>query len=277
MCTYAVTGGTNGIGAKTIEILKRHGHDIVNIDISGGDINADLGTVEGRELVIRKLREHFPDGLDGFVCNHGIGGLAKFKPSYILSVNYFSAVALLDGLYDLLKKKKGNCVVISSGSIAYAKRGKYFVDELLTNCCDEKRICRLVDKFDSLNSTEKSADKPGENFVPAAIANTMYLSSKIALARWVRRISSSWAQHGVNINAVCPGAVSTSIMQGMKKPSADVFFYPMPAIPDQEGEMIPDDVAHVIAFMVMPGANGMSGSILFSDAGASAIIDPEKY
>jgi len=56
-----------------------------------------------------------------------------------------------------------------------------------------------------------------------------------------------------------------------------IYKYPMPAIPDQEGEMMPDDVAHVIAFMVMPGANGMSGSILFCDAGASAIIDPEKY
>ncbi len=277
MGVYVVTGGSRGIGAKTVGLLKKDGHTVVNIDISDGDINVDLAADEGRNAAIKYVYDLFPSGIDGFVCNHGIGGLARYKSSYILSVNYFSAVTLLDSFYELLKKKSGNCVVVSSGSIAYAKRKKYFVDELLTNCGDEKRICRLVDSFAESDTKSALQQTEGARFIPGEVANAMYISSKMALAHRVRRISSSWAQHGVNINAIAPGAAATSIMQGMKKPPLDVFFYPMPAIPDQEGEMDPDDIARVIAFLVSPENKGMSGALVYCDAGASAIIDPDKY
>ncbi len=275
MGVYVVTGGSRGIGAKTVELLKKNGNTVVNIDISDGDINVDLATDEGRSAAIEYVYRRFPLGIDGFVCNHGIGGLAEYKYSYILSVNYFSAVVLLNAFYELLKKRSGNCVVVSSGSIAYAARKKYYVDEILTNCGDEKRICRLVDSFTVADPEVASLQKEGARFMPGEVANAMYISSKMALAHWVRRISSSWAQHGVNINAVAPGAAATSIMHGMKKPPLDVFFYPMPAIPDQEGEMVPDDIAHVIVFLVSPGIKGMSGALVYCDAGASAIIDPD--
>ncbi len=277
MGVYIITGGSKGIGAETAAILKQQGHEVVNIDIAGGDVNVDLASEAGRRQAIDYVFGNYPSGIDGFVCNHGIGGLARYKASQILAVNYFSSVQLLSAFYDLLKKKSGNCVVVSSGSIAYAKRGKYFVDELLTNCGDEERIGRLVDSFAAGDQPSGAEDAESGRFIPGVIANTMYLSSKIAVAQWVRRISASWAQHGVRINAVAPGAASTNIMQGMKKPPADVFFYPMPGIADQEEEMDPADIARVIAFMVNPEMKGMSGSLVFCDAGASAIIDPNKY
>ncbi len=84
-------------------MLRAHDHEVVNIDLEGGDINADLGTAEGREFAISQIHKRYPDGLDGLVCNHGIGALPKFRLSYILSVNYFGAVAIIEGLYDLLK------------------------------------------------------------------------------------------------------------------------------------------------------------------------------
>jgi NAD(P)-dependent dehydrogenase (short-subunit alcohol dehydrogenase family) len=43
MGTYAVTGGSKGIGEKTVGILRRAGHEVINIDIAGGDICVDLG------------------------------------------------------------------------------------------------------------------------------------------------------------------------------------------------------------------------------------------
>jgi NAD(P)-dependent dehydrogenase (short-subunit alcohol dehydrogenase family) len=108
MGIYAVTGGSKGIGEKTVEILRRNGHRVINIDISGGDIQADLGTREGRAGIIRELHEKCPGGLDGLVSNAGIAGLDRFKPSYVLAVNYFGAVSLMEGVYDLLKMRKGS-------------------------------------------------------------------------------------------------------------------------------------------------------------------------
>ncbi len=265
MGIYAVTGGTKGIGEKTVEILRAHGHEVVNIDIDGGDINADLGNAEGREFVISQLHKRCPDGLDGFICNHGIGALPKFKLSYILSVNYFGAVAVMEGLYDLLKMKKGNCVVTVSGAIVYATRGRYYVDGLLNNCGDEARISRLVDNF-RLRENET-----------VQLPLVMYQSSKIALARRIRRVSASWAAHGVSINAVAPGGVATTFMQGFIPPDADTFYYPMPALFGQNRAMDPTDVAQALAFLVMPEAKGINGVVLFCDAGASAVFDTERY
>ena len=263
MGIYVVTGGAKGIGAKTVEILREYNHEVINVDIGNGDINADLGTAEGRKSVIAQLYEHCPDGLDGLVCNAGIGGLPKYKNSYILSVNYFGAVAMAEGLYDLLKKKKGSCVVTISGAIVYAKRGKYYVDNLLNTSGDEARIGRLVDSFQGSASDN--------------IVNVMYLSSKIALSRWVRRVSASWAANGVNINAVAPGGVATTLMQGFAIPDADTFCYPMPALFGQNRIMDPTDVAQALAFLVLPGAKGINGAVVYCDAGASAVFDTERY
>jgi NAD(P)-dependent dehydrogenase (short-subunit alcohol dehydrogenase family) len=261
MSIYAVTGGSKGIGEKTVGILRHIGHTVINIDRDGGDINVDLGTRDGRAEALRALHERCPEGLDGFVSNAGIAGLDRFKPSQVLSVNYFGAVSMMEGVYDLLKKKKGNCAVTVSGSIAYNKREKYFVDALLVNCGNEDRICRFVDTFDQ-----------------ETIGNIMYVSTKMALVRWVRRVAPSWATHGVNINAVAPGAVATTIMEGTLPKTLVALgqFLPMPTIHRQNRIMDPLEIAEALAFLVQPGAKGCSGSVLFCDSGTEAILSPEK-
>ena len=257
MGIYAVTGGSSGIGEQTVKIFRGLGHEAINIDIRNGDITADLGTYEGRELVISELHEHCRDGLDGFVCNHGVMGLPRHKLSYVLAVNYFGAVRLMEGLYDLLKMKKGRCVATISGSITHIRRGKYFVDSLLTNCNDEARIGRLVDSF------------------PRERGDMMYISSKLALTNWVRRVSASWAANGVNINAVVPGAVATNITEGFVRSDLDTYYYPMPRLFGTEDQMDPYDVGQAIVSLVLPEAKGIVGSILYCDAGHAAVRDPD--
>ena len=48
MGVYVVTGGSGGIGGKTVEILRSQGHETINVDLKGGDINANIATKEGR-------------------------------------------------------------------------------------------------------------------------------------------------------------------------------------------------------------------------------------
>ena len=54
MGIYVITGATSGIGAKTAEILRSRGHEVVNIDLKGGDINANLATKDGRAAALRR-------------------------------------------------------------------------------------------------------------------------------------------------------------------------------------------------------------------------------
>jgi len=259
MGIYAVTGGTKGIGKETVGILKSWGHDVINIDIDAGDIVADLGTADGRALAISQVMKQCPDGLDGLVSNAGVGPIPIYKLSYILSVNYFGGVVLAEGLYAWLKKKRGNCVMTLTCSGYYSSRGMFSVDALLNNCGEEERIGRLVDTFD-----------------PEMAGNAIYSSSKVALARWVRRTSASWAANGVNVNAVAPGAVDTTIMQDFRKPEDGLYDMPMATLFRQNRAMPPVEIAQALAFLVSPAAKGISGSILSCDGGIAAVVDSER-
>ena len=101
-----ITGGSNGIGKCTVDILKDQGHNVVNIDWRGGDICADLGTAEGRSKAICEVREMLPDGFDGLISNAAIAGIEGQTPAQVVSVNYFGATTLIKGLLDLLEKKR---------------------------------------------------------------------------------------------------------------------------------------------------------------------------
>ena len=38
MGIYVITGATSGIGAKTAEILRERGHEVVNIDLTADEL-----------------------------------------------------------------------------------------------------------------------------------------------------------------------------------------------------------------------------------------------
>ena len=258
MGTYAITGGSSGIGAKTVEILKKQGHTVVNIDLKGGDIDANLSTKEGRRAALKKLYELCPDGLDAMICNAGVSADNGNIP-LIVSLNYFGATEMAQGAFELLRKKHGSCVVTSSNSIAQGA-ARMDVVGMLNNQADEERILNLVKDF------------------PPESAHAFYAATKFALARWARRMSASWGAAGVRLNAVAPGNVRTA-MTAKLTPQHLVAVEALP-VPTNYGSddplMDPADIANVIAFLAGPTAHGINGVVLFVDGGTDALLNSEK-
>ncbi len=254
MGVYVITGGSSGIGAKTVEILKALGHETINVDLNGGDINANLATKEGRKLVLDTLHERYPDGIDAMICNAGVNNNIPL----IISLNYFGAVELARGTLDLLEKKGGCCVVTSSNSIAQGG-ARMDVVGLLNNQADEDRILNLVKDFD-----------------PRA-AHSFYAATKYALARWTRRVSAEWGARGVRINAIAPGNVRTAMTDKLTpEQRAAVQAIPVPLNYGTDDLMDPADIANAIAFLASPQARGINGVVLFVDAGTDALLNSEK-
>lgn len=260
MGTYAITGGSSGIGAKTVELLKEQGHRVINIDLKDGDICVNLATDAGRNEAIQKLYELCPDGLDGMICNAGVSGACGNLP-LIISLNYFGTVTLAAGVYELLKKKHGTCVVTASNTISQGAGRMDYVD-LLNNIGDEKRILHLIKELDGSN---------------LSVGNSIYVTTKYALARWVRRISASWAANGVRINAVAPGNVNTAMTATMST-SAKMALnaLPIPTKYGQETLMEAEEISQVIIFLASPAATGVNGNIMFVDGGTDALLNSEK-
>lgn len=260
MGVYAITGATSGIGAKTLELLKQRGHEVINIDLKDGDICVNLASPEGRQEAIDRLHEMHPEGLDGIICNAGVSG-ACGNLQLIISLNYFGTVAIAKGVYDLLEKKHGNCVVTASNTISQGA-GRMDIADLLNNIGDEKRILSLVSTLDSTS---------------LSVGNSMYVSTKYALARWVRRISASWAANGVRINAVAPGNVHTAMTATMSTTAKMALnALPIPTKFGQETLMAPEEIASAIVFLASPEAAGVNGNVMFVDGGTDALLNSEK-
>ena len=264
MGVYVVTGGSGGIGGKTVEILRSQGHEVVNVDLKDGDICANLATKEGRDHVIQTLHEKYPEGIDGLCCNAGVNGTGS-NLKLIISLNYFGAVNLAHGLFDLLKKKGGSCVVISSNTISQGAARMDLVDMLNyseTKPINEERILNIVEKFDGTD---------------LHVGNSIYVTTKYALARWVRRVSPSWAANGLRINAVAPGNVATPMTVNMgENAKAALAAIPIPINYGTDDLMNPEDIANAIVFLASPLAHGINGNVMFVDGGTDALLNSEK-
>lgn len=260
MGVYAITGASSGIGAKTKELLEQRGHEVINIDLKDGDICVNLATESGRTEAVTRLHELCPDGLDGMICNAGVSG-ACGNLELIISLNYYGTVSIATGVYDLLKKKHGSCVVTTSNTISQGA-GRKDVVNMLNNIYDEKRVLSLVTSMDATS---------------LSVGNSLYVSTKYALARWVRRASATWAANGVRINAVAPGNVHTAMTATMSTDAKSALnALPIPTKYGQECLMDPDEIAEVMVFLSSDAARGVNGNIMFVDGGTDALLNTEK-
>ncbi|MEG0217647.1 MAG: SDR family oxidoreductase [Raoultibacter sp.] len=257
MGIYAITGASSGIGARTAEILKERGHIVVNIDLRGGDINANLASKEGRASALEELHHLYPEGIDAMICNAGVSGDNASIP-LIISLNYFGATEMARGAFDLLEKKGGSCVVISSNSIAQGG-ARMDVVGMLNNHPDEDRILELVKDYDP------------------KVSHTFYAATKYAIAQWARRMSADWGARGVRINAIAPGNVRTAMTEGLTPAHmVAVEALPVPINYGHDPLMDPVQIANVIAFIASPEASGINGVVAFVDGGTDALLHSEK-
>ena len=253
MKTYAVTGAASGIGAAIKQQLISEGHAVISIDIANADIVADLGTEQGREAAIDAVAAETPNGLDGFVACAGVGTHIENR-ALIPSVNYFGAIALVEGLRDLLASKCGAVVLISSNSAPTDTDANY-VDALLAG--DETAARTLAVKIQGQ---------------PA------YSGSKQALTRWMRRNNADYAAKGIRMNAIGPGYTRTAMSAAVEDdpvygPAIKEFVATIPL--KRPGQ--PEDMAQATSFLLGDSASFISGSMLFVDGGHDALLRPDSF
>jgi len=252
MGTFLVTGAASGLGAAVTARLRGRGDRVVTVDLRDADVNADLGSVDGRAEAIEASLALVDGPLAGLVPCAGLGPQVPNHP-LIASVNYFGAVAFLDGCLDALAAgEQSAAVAISSNSTT--------IDPTIN--------ADLIAAF-------LAGDEPQARELAAALpGNSVYASSKVAVARDVRRRVVDWGARGVRLNAVAPGPFQSPLLQqGIDDP---VFGPLITALPVPTGQIgSPDEIAAVIEFLLGPGASYVHGSIVFCDGGIDAQFRPD--
>jgi NAD(P)-dependent dehydrogenase (short-subunit alcohol dehydrogenase family) len=182
-------------------------------------------------------------------------GPASAASSLIVSLNYFGAIELLDGLKDALAAARPSAAVLVASNSATAVPGiPHEVIEAI------------------LSGDEGNARWATEDSDPT----TAYAASKLALARAMRRRAPEWAREGIRLNAVAPGATDTPLL-------AETLAHPdlgpvTRAFPVPVGRFAAaSEIADAIVFLLGPGAAFCCGSVLFVDGGTDALLRPDQF
>lgn len=103
---------------------------------------------------------------------------------------------------------------------------------------------------------------------------TAYACSKAAQVAFSRMTALEFAGHGIRVNAVCPGAITTSIddsteLRGTEDLHLPVEF-PEGQVPLTDGESgSPEQVADAILFLLSSAANHVTGTEIYVDGAQS--------
>jgi len=95
-------------------------------------------------------------------------------------------------------------------------------------------------------------------------ASTLYSVSKAAIARMTEVLAVEWARHGINVNAMAPGLVSSEMSDGMVARLGNLAdAYPRKRIGD------PAQLDSTLLFLVAPSSEFVTGTIVKVDDGQS--------
>lgn len=248
--TVLITGSASGIGKATAELCAAQGDRVIGADVRDADIVADLGTAEGRAKLVAEAERLAPEGLDAVLAGAGIS--RADMPRETIAINYFGAVATLEGLRPLLAKSKRPRAVAICSTAAMLPG-----NEGVAESCLAGNEAEALDRI-------------------AAAPDTAYPDSKRALARWVRLTAQKpeWAGAGILLNGVGPGVVVTP----MTAPLFD-----MPEMVERIGQSNPiavdgfgqpEEIAELLRFLLGFENHYLVGQIIYIDGGTDIILRP---
>ena len=240
-----VTGAASGIGARTCHELVDAGWDVIGVDRNQADcfpgtfIQADLSTPEG----IAGLVEHLPEELAALVNIAGVPGTAP--AGVVLAVNVF-------GLRDLTtavgpRIVPGGAVVNLSSAVA---------DQWRTDLEAVRELALTPDPVRAVADAE------------TIVGADSYRRSKEAVRFLTEYFAAEFVPRRVRVVSVSPGPVSTPILEDFKTDHGREKVDSAAQLLGRFGT--PEDIAHVVVFLLGPSATWINGTDIRVDGGLNA-------
>ncbi|PVW12628.1 glucose 1-dehydrogenase [Marixanthomonas spongiae] len=246
--TAIVTGGANGIGKASCEMLAAYGANVVVSDYNledakktskainddgGKTIAVDCDVTKDEALVnlVDKTVKEF-GGIHILVNNVGGGGAGKESP-YDIDVEQFKKV------YEM-------------------------------NVFSMWRLCQLVAphmKKAGYGSIINMSSMASINKSPAISA---YASSKAAINHMTRNLAFDYGPDEIRINAIGPGAVKTHALSTVLTPEIEEKMLAHTPI-KRLGE--PEDIAGAVLYFAAPISKWTSGQVIFVNGGGVQTLD----
>jgi NAD(P)-dependent dehydrogenase (short-subunit alcohol dehydrogenase family) len=265
---YVVTGAASGIGAATASYLRERKGRVLGCDLHDADVIGDLSTVEGRAAMIEGVTRLSGGRIDAIVANAGGG-----PPETSLQLNFFGAVATLEGLRPLLAGSSAPRAVAVS-SIASLRPDAGFIEACLT--MDENSALAHARSVAAARTATRTHDNPLPDAVQLPL--DLYGNAKHALQRWCRRVAvkPEWAGAGIPLNVVALGFFRTPAAEYVLSdpPSSAAMAKMIPLRGAYPGR--PEEAAAMLAWCVSPANSQMTGQIIFLEGGFECLARGER-
>ena len=235
-----VTGGTKGLGKAIALSFAREGARVA-VNYSSDDESAltaesELGDLAENSLVLKadisvevEARKMMDQVID------------QWKHVDILVNN---AGIIRDKMLMFLNEEDWDRVLNVN------LKGTYLCSRLVIKSMISQRSGRII------NMTSPSA-------LTGRASQTNYSASKGGIISFSKSLSKEVARLGITVNAVCPGVISTSMIETLAKKTKDDLLSMIPA--GKFGE--PDDIAQAVLFLASEKAGYITGQVLTVDGG----------
>lgn len=264
-----VTGSASGIGAATASLLRHQGFCVIGNDLHDAEVVADLTTTNGRASFVRGVSRLAGGRIDAVVANAGGG-----PPETSLALNFFGAVATLEGLRPLLENSPAPRAVAVS-SIASLRSTPA---EIIEKCLEMDEPGAIAAARTALEQGRRGNKGTGGLPNSSGTPLDLYGAAKRALQHWCRRVAPTeeWAGAGIILNVVALGFYDTAA-------AAYVLSNPglrasMAALAPLRGSFPgrPEEAAALLAWCISPENSQMTGQILFADGGYEAQLQKDN-
>lgn len=235
-----VTGGTKGLG-KAIALFFAQEGAWVAVNYSSDDkaasrIEAEIKGLSTKFLLLKADVSSGPE-----VENMIVSVLNQWEYVDILVNN---AGIIRDKLLMFLNEEDWDRV------LEVNLKGTYLCSRAIIKTMIGRRFGRII------NITSPSA-------LTGRAGQTNYSSAKGGIISFTKSLSKEMARLGITVNAVCPGIISTPMIENLDQDTKDNFLNMIPV--GRFGE--PDDVAAAVLFLASEKARYITGQVLAVDGG----------
>ena len=253
-----VTGGGRGIGQGIVLVLARNGADAVVADINLEDAESVASEVEGMG---RQAMAAFLDVTDQASVERMVEeALARFGRIDILVNNA--------GIYAAPGWERRDSYIEEDWDMLYAVnvKGVARVTDVVARHMKERRYGKIIN-IASVAARQGNKD------------NQPYAVSKAGAVSLTQSKALELAPHNINVNAICPGLLWTSMWEGIAHRRSrlpefsealsprEVFDRAVEERIPLKREQTPEDIGNLAAFLASDYASNLTGQAINVDGG----------
>jgi meso-butanediol dehydrogenase/(S,S)-butanediol dehydrogenase/diacetyl reductase len=242
--TALITGAASGIGKASAQRLGSEGATLLISDINE-TLLASTATelqAQGIKLVTRKL-----DVSDPQQCRECVQYAVDSLGQLDILCN-IAGFARAKHMTDITDDEWRKMIDVNLSSVFYMSRAA---------------MPHLIQAKGCIVNMASSAGLEGQ------VYNAMYCASKAGVVMLSKSMAIEFAKQGVRVNAVCPGAVATPLMDSFVIPEGadmDLMAKLFPLMPAAQAE----EIAGAVAYLASPEARYITGEALAIDGGQTA-------